>query len=362
MSLNEEMYLEDLEAIILNASDGIPAEFSPLCDQREFLCCSDLPLRYAKKHRCAPERMQAPLESLFAHHLINISWQNGYLYIMAQAKTILRSKKGSVVQPKQIFLPLITPEIQSDDYLRVIALALSLPAPLLPYAVFWLGEERFEGLEWKELWKRALSHALAPSQYETKDRLFRALNDSPSSSIVWMPPKTLNDKDFRDLVCELLPTKQHILRTPEAPLLPGEGNRNLSGLQKNLPREIVLYLGRNIKGFDLDYVVPQSNERDNIVWLGESLRERVKKISISPSDKGYPLHALSQYLALYPRTAEQALTHGKTSEWVMYADSCIYQGVSFINEIRLKGLSHIDKNTSDLLSGIDEVIEDVVQC
>lgn len=356
--MKEEIFIRSIETCISEVAGGISANFSPLIDQRINLCCSDVALRFAQKHRCPPDQIQSPITNALLDIGINVTWECGYLYLPIQEKTVVVGSTQENIQ-KEIIIPLRSKSVNKLDYLRLVAKALCIPISEFKNAKYKLGVEDFNGTQWAEIWSKAVNSEIVD---ESKERLAQILENSPQATILWMAPHTLSDLDFRDLVCGVIKNKNHILCTLDSAYL--TKNEKIADDFSNLSsRSMLLYLGRTILGHDLDFSVPKCQERDNLLWLASSFNSRIKdKSAALVSDEHIQRESanLCQRLALYRRSASQALTHGKTSEWVMYADSCIYQGVALLNYIRMKGQEGIlDKKC---LSGIDEVIQDIVQC
>lgn len=356
--MKEEILISSIEACISEVAGGINTDFSPLIDQTVNLCCSDIALRFAQKHRCPPEQIQSPITNALLDIGIKVTWECGYLYLPIQEKTVVVGSSQDKIQ-KDIVIPLQSRSVNKLDYLRLVAKALCIPFSEFKNATYKLGDKNFNGSEWADIWSNAVSSEVVG---ESKERLAQILENSPNGTILWMAPHTLSDLDFRDLVCGVIKNRNHILCTLDAAYLTKNEKMpaNISNLSS---RSMLLYLGRTILGHDLDFAVPNCQERDNLLWLATSFNSRIKdKSAALVSDELIQRDSANvcQRLALYRRSASQALTHGKTSEWVMYADSCIYQGVALLNYIRMKGQDGIlDKKC---LSGIDEVIQDIVQC
>lgn len=356
--MKDEISISSIEACISEVASGLSVDFSPIIDQRINLCCSDIALRFAQLHRSPPDRIQAPITKALLDMGINVTWECDYLYLPIQEKTVIE-RSTQLTDQKEIVIPLHSKSVNKLDYLRLVANALCIPSSAFNFATYNFGNENFKGSQWADIWEKAATSQMAD---ESKERLVKILENSPQGTILWMAPHTLPDLDFRDLVCGVIKGRNHFLRTLDAAYLTKK-ERVTAEISNLSSRSMLLYLGRTILGHDLDFAVPDCQERDNLLWLATSFNSRIQNKSAAfVSDEHIQRESsnLCQRLALYRRAAAQALTHGKTSHWVMYADSCIYEGVALLNYIRMKGQEGIlDKKC---LSGIDEVIQDIVQC
>ena len=282
-----------------------------------------------------------------------------------------------------IVLPRLLKTAPKDEYFRLAALSflqLILAKKLGLNLVLYLGESKVAGSDsfsLKDLFKSLMDEILKPTSTEVEivSALRAVIEDKTFDKVVlWLAPSSLSKTIFNQLYHSYIKDSERVeLNCPERGYLSGtEGffDEDFSSYTTRELTALILHLASPKQGLDLEITTAKFSERENLLWLMESLYQRKSQLKATVGSGALPedLSKLTAREAELVRSAffldyffRAGAYFGQVREFTEELQRFLMAFALYLSDPRLRmHWDEMSQETTDILSGAETVLSDTI--
>ncbi len=351
---------------------------------------TDVPQRIGKQYHIAPSEVTKkiianlptdfPGECRGVRDFLNVTL-NSVAENWKDGRSVFSGCNDKLPEKIAIVLPKLLKTAPKDEYFRLSALAflqLLLAKKVGVTMSLYLGRDeiaRSDSFSLAELFKRMMNEISSSVEAEIVSDLQGVIANAAYDRVVlWLAPSSLSKTVFNQLYHSHIKGSERVqLNCPERGYLAGVADFYGEDFSSYTERELaalLLHLASPKQGLDLEITTAKFSERENLLWLMESLYQRKRNLKPTPGSGVMPrdLSILTEREAELVKSAffldyffRTGAYYGQVREYTDELQRFLMAFALYLSDPSLRmRWNELPQETVDILSGAEAVLSDTI--